>query len=413
MSNTVCQSDSKRQGITLYLSLAILSIMGLLALTLYGMVQAERTESGQRFKNNQDELLFTSATNYAFYRMKSEPKPWRTAELQYHTQEPTLTYNLNHLQNGAFAQLSIFNQDSTRHITKHTGYLIPKLPALTLLDPSTSVSLAGNAVISGGVALKNGTVSYSTSYPLGASKKARFDHILQSSSFTYFDSIAFYPLETRESFGQDFAQERCVFEGLAKIPAEVNCKTVVLRDDASCLHCKITADRLFVSHRVNLQRANVQARSIFLEDSAKVSGVYFALDTLLVSLDYEQKEVLWLVLQGKKTGPSTYIGTLKLNKLVASQILVAFLGDNWNSTFKNAPVSVAPSVNITGAILAHGSLDFRGQINGNVVAWSLVYEQDSTAWQGFLKDGKIIFSDDYKVVIPDVIKIGSEAAIAF
>lgn len=141
------------------------------------MVKNERIESSRRFTDAQATLELESGVNYAFFRMQAEHKPWRTDSLQHTSKDGNIRFSLSQIQDGAFASLNVFNHDSSRHFTAHTGFFPTKRPALTLLASQANISLVGNARIEGGTALMSGTVSYSSHYKMRAEKDAFYDTV--------------------------------------------------------------------------------------------------------------------------------------------------------------------------------------------------------------------------------------------
>ncbi|MCF0215767.1 MAG: hypothetical protein HUK21_04780 [Fibrobacteraceae bacterium] len=403
-------------GFTMVVTMVLLSILGTLAMTIYGMVKAERMESFRWFQKDQNELSMETALDYAFYRMENNKEPWRTDSLSYTTNMGNIRFNMGHTQDGLFSKITVFNLDTTKNGAKkefHPGVTLPPLPAIMLLAPNTDIALVGDAQIRGGVGLKNGRVSYSTHYKMPATKNAYADTIRFGADFAYFDSIGFYPEQTRDVFVQKFEKERCTFDATDALPAELSCKTVVVRGDSKCDGCRIIADRLFVTERASLKKANVISRTISMNQQATVSGAFLAQDSLEINLMNPQNGALWLALQGRKIGDIDYCGYMDVQKLTASNATVIYLADNWDETLRSTPIKIGRNVDLKGAIISKGSMDMQGKLQGYLVAWSFAFYNEETLWNGFLRNAKITGDTAIHIVTPDIVQFGKEAAVAF
>lgn len=101
---------------------------------------------------------------------------------------------------------------------------------------------------------------------------------------------------------------------------------------------------------------------------------------------------------------------MDLQKLQASNALVIFIGDNWDETLKSIPVNVSDSVDIRGAVIANGFVNFSGKLTGMMIGYHFGFYEDSTLWRGFLKDGKIIGDTTIHPFLPDIVYLGGEAS---
>lgn len=399
-----------KRGFTLPLTIAILVIIGFLVSSFYTMVKNERIESARRFSDAQATLELESGVNYAFSRMQSEHKPWRTDSLQHTSKDGNIRFSLSQTQDGAFASLNIFNHDSSRSFTAHTGFNPQNRPALTLLASQANISLVGNARIDGGAALMNGTISYSSHYKMRAEKDAFFDTVFVGDSLKYFDTLSFFPELSRAQFTEKFQKERCVFDGTEAVPTELSCRVVTMQGDSRCDRCKIIADKIFLRERASFTKANIIARTISLKDSIKLSGTFFAQDSLEASIKRNQENSINLIVQGRKTGDVEYTGSLTVNKLKADKVLILFMGDNWDETMKGIPITISESVNIKGSVISRGMVDFRGKLTGQMIAYHLGFYEGETLWRGFFRNGQIKSDTTVHTFLPDIIYLGGEAS---
>lgn len=402
-----------KRGFTLPLTIVILVAIAFLSFSLYDMVRRERMESFRRFTDIRAELEFESGANYAFYRMQKEGKPWRTDSLSHTSKDGNISFSLSHVQDGACARLDVFNHDSTKSFSVHTGFIPNSRPALTLLTQQANTSLVGKAKIEGGVAMQTGSVTYSSHYKMRADREAFFDTVFSGESLPYFDTLKFHPELGRNQFTDKFTEESCVFDGNESVSEDErwhsSCKTLTMQGDSRCENCTIRADRVFIRERANLQNASVVARTISIKDSAQISGEFFAQESLLVNLKTTQQKKFRLVVQGKKSGETKYSGLLNLQKLVADDAVVIFMGDNWDETMGGIPVNIAESVKIRGAIISKGTTDFRGKLDGMMIAYNFGFYDGNTLWRGFLRGGQIKGDTAYHPFLPDMVYLGGEA----
>lgn len=403
-------ATSQKHGFTLPLTITILAIIGILVSSFYTMVKNERIESFRRYSDAQAILELESGVNYAFHRMQTEHKPWRTDSLKHASNDSNILFSLSQVQDGAFASLKIFNHDSSQHFVAHTGFILKSLPALTILATHANISLATNARIEGGTALRNGGFSYSSHYKMRAEKDAFFDTVYVADTLAIFDTLKFYPELSRNQFKEKFEKERCLFDGTEKVPEILSCQVVTMQGDSHCDHCKITADKIFLRERANTLKANFTARAIFLKDSIQISGTFFAQDTLEASLKRKQENSINLIVQGRRTGEVEYTGHLSIDELTADKMLILFMGDHWDENMKGIPVSISEKAEIKGTVISNGMIDFRGKLTGQMIAHYLGFYENETLWRGFFRDGQIKGDTTIHTFLPDIVYLGGEAS---
>ena len=281
---------------------------------------------------------------------------------------------------------------------------------MSLHAAQANVSLVGKALIEGGSALQNGTISYSSHYKMRAEKEAFFDTVYVGDTLAYFDTLKFFPELTREQFAKSFEKDRCVFDGTEVVPEELNCRIVTMQGDSRCNRCNIIADKIFLRERASTLKASIIARTIALNDSVLLSGTFFAQDTLEVSLKRNQDYLINLVLQGRKTDEVEYTGFLNIDKLKASNILILFMGDNWDETMKGIPVTIGENADIHGSVISRGMVNFSGKLNGQMIAYHFGFYEGETLWRGFLRNGQIKGDTSVHTFLPDIIYLGGEAS---
>lgn len=404
------ETFGNKHGFTLPLTIVILAIIGILSFSLYDMVKRERIESYRRFKDAQSTLELESAANYAFYRMNAEKKPWRTDSLNHTSKDGHIQFSLSHKQDGAFAKIQAWNSDSSKVFTARTGFIPGPRPALVLTAPQTSIALVGDARIEGGTAIKNGSISYSTNYKMMATKNSFYDTVYVADTLSYFDTLQYYPELSRKEFSKTYTEDRCVFDGTDIIQGDISCKTVITQGDSRCENCRIQAERIFVRGRTILNNVCIIAKNISLKDSAIVAGVFFAQDTLEVKLDLQQNKKINLIVQGEKKNDVEYSGKIDIQKLTANDATIIFYGDNWDETLKGIPVEISEQVDIHGAVIINGTLDFRGKLTGQMTTSNFAFYEGKTLWRGFLRGGQIKRDTTYHPFLPDVVHFGGVAS---
>lgn len=402
-----------KQGFTLPLTIILLLFISFLVFSFYEMVKQERIESHHRLTKLQASLELESGVNYAIYRMQQESKPWRIDFLQHFSYKDYIKFSLSQIQDGPYAKLNVFNRDSSQSFHVHTGFIPANRPALTTLAKQTNISLVGNSRIEGGCAIKNGTINYSSNYKMPAGENAFYDTVFIGENQSYFDTVKFYPNLSRGLFLNKYANDYCIFDGNDNIGEKIVCKTVVIQGDSHCENCSIFADRVFIRERSNLQNINIIARTISLKDRSKISGVFFAQDSLEVSLTQEQPNPIKLIVQGKKTSEIQYNGFLNIEELYASDVLLIFMGDNWDETMKGISVYISEKANIQGMLISNGFVDFQGKLKGQMVIYNFGFYEDNSLWRGFLRNGQITGDTTYHPLLPDIVFLGGEASYEY
>lgn len=404
--------NQAKSGYTLPFTVVMLVVIGLLSFSLYGMVRNERIEAARRYGSIQASLELESGVNYAFHRMQHNGRPWLTDSLAHASANGKIRFSLTQEQDGAFAKLTVYNHDSSRTFSARTGFNIPSSPALVMLTPQANISLAGNARIEGGTAVRTGSISYSTHYKMHAERDAFFDTVYVGENLPYFDTLSVYPELGMDQFTTEFTNDLCIFDGTDMVGngTPVRCKTVVMQGDSRCLSCRIDADKVTLRGRATLENADIRSRNILMKDTVMVSGTFFAQETLQVSLERKQEKNLRLIVQGRKTGEVDYAGALNIDKLKASDVAVLFIGHNWSETFRGIPVNIAEDVELRGALISFGITDFRGKLTGRAIAMHFGFYEGETLWRGFLRGGQIIGDTAIHTFVPHIIYLGGEAS---
>jgi len=398
-----------KDGVALPLALALILVLGLLAASVFEMLYSERMESLRQARRVQSELSAESGLSYALYRFASEDEPWRTSELRHFAVDSAVAFRVSSVQDGPFANViseNIGKDSGLVRIVARVGSYPDTLPALVLLDPEASLLLAGSAKIEGDVALKKGSIGYSTHYKMPASKDASFAGKALTMTDAFWGGISFHSDLTRDEFQNLPETDRCVFDGRDTLPSLLECSEVVIRGDAFCRNCEIRSRQLSVSERASLNEVKVFADTASLSGDASISGTIFSRDTLYVDLKKEQTNEIRLFVQGRKTGDASYNGRLEVQRLKSEFATLAFFGDNWDATMPGISVYISEDCNIRGALFVHGVVDIRGKFRGHALIWNFAFEESGTRWNGFFKDGSIALDTASRELIPDIFHFG-------
>lgn len=405
-----------RRGAVLLLALAVLLVLGVLGGSFYGMVASERAEAARRHAKSQAELSAYSALEFALHQMRNARKPWRSDLITHIAAQQSLQFELTSRQQGAYALLAVKGiaawgtSFTAKEFQTRAGYLVHGLPSVTLLDPNASVSLAGKAIVEGDVALQRGRVERSTHYKMPAGPSARFTGSVHDESWAIWDSIAFYPDQTSSWLENNINSggKNCIWDARDTLRGEHHCLTALLRGDSHCDSCQLFADSIRITGNASLHQALLGARFLRVEGKGQVDGQFLAMDTLEVDLQTQQSGNALFLVNGRKTGPSDYAGSLVIQRY-HGKALVLFQGENWDASLPGIPVLIGERATLQGLILAHGNLDMKGTVLGAIVAWNLAFEESGTLWQGYLKDAAVREDTAAAYLVPDSWFLGGEA----
>ena len=406
-SNGLC--PGRCCGFTLPLAIVILAVMGNIALVIFTMVKAERVESFRRYTKCQAELNIESGLDFAFARIQSASQPWRTEGLQYNSPDSSVSFSLSHVQNGVYSRLQVFSNDSAVSTVARPGFRQPALPALTFISSKATLAISRDASVKGGISIAEGNVNYSTHYRMMANKNSYYDTAYTDIKPAISDSLKFFPELSRNQFDSLYKKDLCEFDAKDVLPQELSCRNVIVQGDALCDKCSIRANKVRIRGNAIFKGADIRAISISATGNADVSGVLFARDSIFVDLDRTQEHPLRIALQGRKSGPAEYTGRMDIERISAKNILLLFIGDNWEETLHGIPIRISEKCDLTGLVVSIGSLDLRGHIRGSVITRNLVFEEDGTLWRNFLRETNIERDSTIDILLPDILHLGGTA----
>lgn len=404
-------------GFTLPLALVILAVMGNIALVIFSMVKSERVESFRRYTKIQAELNTESGIDFALNRMETTSSPWRTDSLHYISPDSSVTFTLSHFQDGIYSKLSVVPGDSSQKTATsqaspwiaRTGFRQPPLPAIVALSRHATFAIAQGTRIKGGIAIAEGTVTYSMHYMMMADRETYYDTMFTDTNFTLFDSLHYFPELSRKQFDSLYKKDLCEFDAKDEIPQMLSCRNVVVQGDARCEKCSIRAEKIRIRGNSVFKEADIRANKISATEYAELSGTFFARDSVFVELERSQDAPLTIALQGRKSGPAEYTGRLDLEKLTAGNILLLFVGDNWDETFPGIPVRTSEKCNLNGLVVSMGTTDFQGRLKGTLVTYNFAFDEGGTHWRNFIRHAQIESDSSASYLLPDMLHIGGFA----
>lgn len=413
-------SHDKKRGIALPLTLTVILVLGIFAGSFYEMVASEKREVARRHAKTQAYFSALSALEYASYRMQENNEPWRSKGVDHANADSSITFTLSATQNGVYSQLKAEGMakygrhDIKKKLDARAGYWIKGLPVLTLLDINAGVSLAGTSRIEGDVALRNGKVEKSTHYKMPASSSAEHVGKVFNDTWPLWDSIAFYPRFSGRALElqlENLGDKKCTFDGRDTIKGLHVCKNILIQGEAFCDSCTLIAEHIQIRGNASMKNGFFAAGTISASERVQLSGQLLARDTLSADLEITQHEYVTLAVQGHKTGAVEYVGRMDIPRFRGKALLL-YQGENWDASLKGISVSLGSKVKIDGLVLVHGFLDIQGLVQGSVVAWNLAFEEESTIWQGYLKNAQIVQDTSLVTLVPDVWRIGGVAGYA-
>jgi hypothetical protein len=404
-------------GFTLPLALVILAVMGNIALVIFSMVKSERVESFRRYTKIQAELNTESGIDFALNRMNTESSPWRTDSLHYISPDNSVTFTLSHVQDGIYSKLNIVPGDSSQKTAKgltspwiaRAGFRQPPLPAIIVLSRRYTFAIAQGTRIKGGIAIAEGSISYSLHYMMMADRETYYDTLLTDTNFKSFDSLRYFPEQSRKQFDSLYKKDLCEFDARDEIPQTLSCRNVIVQGDAHCEKCSIRAEKITIRGNAVFNGADIRVNKIMATEYAELSGTFFARDSVFIELERSQDAPLTIALQGRKSGPFEYSGSLNLEKLSAGDVHLLFVGDNWDESLRGIPVRISEKCNLKGIVVSMGTTDIQGRLKGTLVTYNFGFIEGGTHWKNFVRNAKIENDSSASYFLPDMLHLGGFA----
>lgn len=401
-------------GFTLPLALVILAVMGNIALVIFSMVKSERVESFRRYTKIQAELNIESGIDFTLNKMETESTPWRTDSLHYISPDSSVTFTLSHLQDGIYSKLSVVPGDSSQKTATgiaapwiaRTGFRQPPLPAIIVLSRRYTFAIAQGTRIKGGIAIAEGSISYSLHYMMMADRETYYDTLLTDTNFKSFDSLRYFPEQSRKQFDSLYKKDLCEFDARDEIPQTLSCRNVIVQGDAHCEKCSIRAEKITIRGNAVFNGANIRVNKIMATEYAELSGTFFARDSVFIELERSQDAPLTIALQGRKSGPFEYSGSLNLEKLSAGDVHLLFVGDNWDESLRGIPVRISEKCNLKGIVVSMGTTDIQGRLKGTLVTYNFGFIEGGTHWKNFVRNAKIENDSSASYFLPDMLHLG-------
>lgn len=368
----------------------------------------------RRFERTKSQFSVLSALEYAFFQTRQQEEPWRASDLHYASLDSSVVFSLNSEQEGAFGLLKVttpFQRDSA---VFRVGYLPGNLPALTLLDPNATVALAGDASITGNVAMRNPQINLSYHYKMPASALAEFWGDTIGETAPIWDSIAVFPEPSRKFFEsmQTYPDKDCIFDARDTLNGDYFCRNFLMQGDSYCNGCRVFSESMEIRGRAFFKNGFAVAHLITVSEESQISGHIMARDTLNVVLEEPQTGEMVYAVLGRKTGPVEYAGLMNVEKF-RGKALILYLGDEWDSSLPGISAILGDKTEIEGFVFIHGSLDLKGKVRGSVAASHFAFEDSGILWLGYLKDGQIVSDTGVSFLVPDGFRMGGELSYEY
>jgi len=391
-----------KRGAVLATTLIILFVLLLFSAVALRINNQLQLREHQRVNQTQAELMVYTGKSYLISRLQDDLEAgqnfWIPLEYSAHpSQNHNLSFKIFSKQLGPWIDYWIQGRYLTgKKMNQHyKSYRLVQnlgeIPALTLLSPSASVSLAGNAKIIGDVAVKNGNVGKSYRYDLMSGPAAKHQgNILDSTARDLWEKIA-----------PEFAMtSQWVREHLSQLDGQV------LMDGDTCKYKMIFGRTIEIRGNSVLENCLVLGENIVIkQEQAFFESVIIGTKDLTVDVDSGNQmpsEELDAIVQ---TSSSTSSGEAK----IPSVFYLEAKDENAMMTIKAYPDVAVFSVNgeeeqgyhmktgedsrLSGLLLTNGQVQLQGEIHGAVIASNLRLQkneaQHGTTWQGFLWDATI------------------------
>ena len=192
----ILNSGKRRTGMSLIIVLGVLVVISQLALVIWQVFLTQSQIVSQSLRKNQGQIAIASAKDYLLWRIAQEKGPWRTEQLIHTPPDSNLSYKFKTIQKGLYgnvvitSSIKLFNTTSSDSARERMLTEMSDLPALTLLDRTANLSLAGDASIHGSIVIRSGNVSLSHRYELPASPIAVLDAMILDSTSNLLDSFS-------------------------------------------------------------------------------------------------------------------------------------------------------------------------------------------------------------------------------
>ena len=411
-------SASYRKGASLTIVLAVVVIVANLVAGTWVIWAMNNAQAHLQQRGSEGRLGMLSATDYATWKANDDSLPWRPVDLRHGAPEPALEYFSRATQTGAFGwvMLSASLRKGAIPITDSSWFRLVRdnrnWPALTILDTSAGISLAGNARILGNVAVHRGTCSRSTTYNMMAGARALHDGLILDSSSHLWDSIAFDPRPVKKWL-QDVARipetkvaTLLTVDRWSAEPGQTlrHLGKVRISGTLAITKATIVAEEIEVEENVSIQNSILCARKITLRGKGQFDGQFIALDTLEVDATESQTGAAFFWLQGREVN-SVFTGLLWLKawKGKASAVVAA---EGWNQVSSEIASVIEKKVVFQGDIFSNATMEILGQVNGHVIAHNIATRHNGTLWIGFLRDAVITDTAQAGGMLPDLVHAG-------
>lgn len=382
--------QSNKQGAVLATTLIILFVLLLFSAVAMRINNQMHLRELKRLNETQAELMVYTGKSYLKSRLQKEQEQhqefWNPlAYSGYPSQNQNLSFKIFSNHTGPWRDYWIEGRFLTgkKVNRQHKSYRLvqnlSKIPALTLLSQSASVSLAGDAKIVGDVAVKSGKVGKSYRYDLMSGPGAEHRGVVIDST----------DREFWEYIEPDFSTtSRWVREHMLQLENQV------LLNGDTCKNKVLYGTNIRIQGNSVLENCLIMGRDIqILQEKPFVESVLIATHGLSIDVRGEPSE--------KKTQVPTvfYLEATDeeaMMDLKAYPDVAVFAA---NSKQENGEerlgyhIQTGQDAKLQGLLITNGLAELRGEIRGSVIAANLRLKKSETnygtIWQGFLWNASI------------------------
>lgn len=421
---------ASRRGAALAYVVAVIAVLGILVGLGWRLIRAnDRLVAVDRW-DIQAGLLAQAGLDYAMDGIgppgPSQDLGYATESLHYNLGGPDLAFDLTVRTWGLYARARSTGRTAlpgpgrTRERIALVGQALDLggLPAIALLDQSGNMVLAGNAQVTGPVLLWKGDVRKATDYKVRW--KAGRGHVGPT-----WDSTAEAWARVRPDFrraeewihrqesmlsSRDWSDDPDYDSGtvsdlmlpdsglLADTLLEnvriLASKHLRVGSGVRLRNCKLLSANIVISGEdARLEEVLAFAgRNLEIQAGTLIGGQFLARDTLLVSLPIPMQGTPVFYVQGRviKKGPQDagFVGAMLLEKAQGEGIFLAAVPD---CPFLDHEVRLesGPGVKISGLLYCGARALVESEIQGSLIARSLIFEYEGTIYGGHLMNAQL------------------------
>jgi len=387
-------------GFTISLVLVVITTLGVLALVL-SRQQAEQLLCSkiehhflQASFNNQ------TAKNEILYRIHSESNgfAWRTFFKEVNLPYSGSSYQISLTQNGIHAKYSTIGKyqiGTHSYRDSSYGYLSEfhysdSFPTIILRDTSATIQLAGESFIYGNVSMLKGFITPSTrNGVLHIGKRVHEGRLILGKDFL---KKGWNPILSETQRWGLLMDDSIQFAKPLTSTFIKSCENriilspdpLVILDGSRLNTCQIFAPKIKISGKNDMRNMLIYAHLLDLSGSGDWQGQFIARDSMILNKLDSMSERSDFVVLGNDTNT---LPTLIVDHFKGNANFWQF--DSTNSDHARISSFFSKDVSVHGIIWSEGLINFNGKLQGTISAWNFAFQDLTTLWVGYLKDGQI------------------------